>query len=643
MSADLVRAALARRQAGKLDEAAALLERAAEADRTLLPALGAIHFERGNVRLGAGDVETAAAAFRQAASLLADDAASAFNLGVAEERCGRRAEADAAYRESLRRDPLLAPAWNNLLLLSKAGGRTADAGRAGRSGLAADPAFYETMVNLGELLATIGRSDQARRLLRRAASIASVPWAAFSGLGLAEALAGRVEAALAALRRSLALDPSGRGAWNNLASAAPELGDVLAALRRTVALAPDDAAAHSNLIFALAYAPDADGARRLLEARRWGTRHAPPRPPPVLANPRDPDRRLRIGYLSADLRQHPIAYNVEELLRCHDRHRFDVTAYSATATADAVTARIAAVVDHWRDVAGLTEAEIAGLVRADRIDVLVVLAGHAGSNPLAVAGFRPAPVQVSFHDVSTSGVAAVDAWLTDRVLHPADTPEGFVEELVRLPCFYLHRPPAEAPASEPRGTEPVVFGSFNNPLKLGAAVLDAWARILDAVPGARLLLKYKNRFASPLVQKPIQRVLGDRVDFLAGDVGRAEQLGLWNRVDVALDPFPFNGSTASFEALWMGVPVVTLAGDRFVGRVGASLLAQVGLDDLVARDADGYVGLAAALAADRPRLAGLRASLRDRVAASRLCDAEGYARSVEAAYRELWRGWCSRG
>ncbi|MSP49090.1 MAG: hypothetical protein EXQ95_07155 [Alphaproteobacteria bacterium] len=642
MSTELVRAALARRQAGKLDEAAALLERAAAADRSLLPALGAIQFERGNARLGEGDIDAAAVAFGQATAFLVDDPASAFNLGVAEERRGRRAEAEAAYRVALSRDPLLASAWNNLLLLAKAAGRIPDAVRAGRAALRAAPAFYEALVNLGELQAVLGQTGEARHLLGRASATVSMPWAALSGLGLAEALAGRIEAALAALHKSLALNPSGRGTWNNLATAVPELADVMEALGRTLALAPDDAAAHSNLIFALAYVPEADGGRRLGEAMSWGARHASPRPPPTFANPRDSDRRLRVGYLSGDLRQHPIAYNVEDLLRCHDRRQVEVVAYSSTTTADAATRRIAGAVDLWRDVAGRTEAETAAAIRADGVDVLVVLAGHAGSNPLAVAGFRPAPVQVSFHDVSTSGVDAIDAWLTDPILHPADTPELFVETLVRLPSFYLHRPPGEAPVPEPRGVGPIIFGSFNNPLKLGPAVLDAWARILDAVPGTRLLVKYKNRFASPLVQAPVRHALGDRVDFLVRDVSRAEQLGLWNLVDIALDPFPFNGSATSFEALWMGVPVVTLAGDRFVGRVGASLLAQVGLGRLVASDTAGYVDRAVALASDRPALAGLRAGLRDRIAASPLCDAEAYARNVEAAYRDLWRAWCDR-
>jgi len=639
---ELVQAALLRRQAGQIDEAASLLERAAAADQSLLPAVGAIQVERGNARLADGNAEAAALAFRRATDLLSNDAASPFNLGVMEERLGRRAEAVAAYRESLRRDPLLAPALNNLLLLEKSAGRVSEARRSGRSALAADPGHYEAMVNLGEMLASIGEIDDARQLLMRAGGLSLAPWAALGSLGLAESLAGKIEASLTAIRRSLALQPSFRGTWNNLAGATPDLGEVVAALRRTLALVPDDMVAHSNLIFALAYAPDPDG-RRFREAKRWGERHAPPRTSLSFENPRDPDRRLRIGYLSADLRQHPIAYNVEDLLRCHDRNGYEVLAYSAAAPADAVTDRIAAAVDHWREIAGLTTAEIAERIRRDRVDILVVLAGHAGANPLAVAGLGPAPVQVSFHDVSTSGVAAIDAWLTDPVMHPDDTVEGFVEKLVRLPCFYLHRPPAEAPSSEARMPDrPVTFGSFNNPLKLGRDVLDVWAGILDAVPGARLLLKYKNRFASPLVQAPIRHRLGDRVDFLSGDVGRAEQLALWNRVDIALDPFPFNGSTTSFEALWMGVPVVTLAGDRFVGRVGASLLAQIGLDDMVAPDVAGYVGLAVALAGDRARLFRLRGELRARVAASRICRPDDYARSVEAAYRGLWRDWCSR-
>jgi predicted O-linked N-acetylglucosamine transferase (SPINDLY family) len=637
MTVDLVRAASARWRAGQLDEATALLETAAAADQRLNQALGELQFERGNARLADGRLEAAAGAFARAAELLPEHAAAAFNLGIAQERLGRRGEAESAYRQALARDALLSQAWNNLLLLLKNSGRSGTARQAGRRALAADPGFYAAQVNLGDVLVMAGRIDEALGPLARAAALHAEPWEALATAGLAFALAGKVEAALSALRRGLALNPSAGVAWNNLASAAPAVAAVVVALRRTLALAPDDAAAHSNLIFALTYGEGADVAA---EAGRWAARHCPRRPAPRFAQSRDPERRLRVGYVSGDLRQHPIAWNVEALLRQHRRGQVEVAAYSATPTPDHVTRRIAGAVDLWRDVAGLAPAEIADRMRADAVDILVVLAGHAGANPLATACHRPSPVQVSFHDVATSGLPTMNAWLTDPVLHPDGTTERFSERLLRLPCFYLHLPPEEAPALRPRASGPPVFGSFNNPLKLGPGVLTAWRRILDALPGAALLLKYKNRFASPLVQAPIRAALGDRVRFLAGDVGRAEQLALWQQVDVALDPFPFNGSTTSFEALWMGVPVVTLAGERFVGRVGASLLAQVGLSDLVSSTVDGYVARATALAGDRGRLDSLRQALRGRVAASPLCDAEAHARAVESAYRDLWRSWC---
>jgi protein O-GlcNAc transferase len=257
-----------------------------------------------------------------------------------------------------------------------------------------------------------------------------------------------------------------------------------------------------------------------------------------------------------------------------------------------------------------------------------------------VAAWGAAPVQVSFHDLTTSGLEAMDWWMTDAVLHPEGTRERFSERLWRLPHFYLHRPPDEAPEvgalpCEARGG--VTFVSCNNPAKLTPDVVRLWSRVLAAVPGSRLMLKYKDWFADEMLRR---RFLGlfaregigpERLEMRGGDLGRFDQLALLNEADVALDPFPFNGSTTSFEALWMGVPVVTLAGERFVGRVGASVLAALKLDELVATDEAGYVARAVALAEDRARLALLRRTLRPTLAASPLCDAPGYTRIFEDA------------
>ena len=323
--------------------------------------------------------------------------------------------------------------------------------------------------------------------------------------------------------------------------------------------------------------------------------------------------------------------------------------YASVRAADAMTDRFRATADGWRDVLGVSDVDVVRQMRADRLDVLVVLAGHTGHNRLAVAAHRPAPIQVSFHDLATSGLKAMDAWITDPVLHPVTTGERFTERLVRLPCFYLHEPPADAPEPGPvpaLAAGHVTFGSCNNTSKHTPEVFALWAEVLKAVPGSRLLLKYLNRYASARLRRRIEGTFAGhgidpgRIEFLTGDVGRRDQLAGLRRVDIALDPFPFNGSTTTFEELWMGVPVVTLAGERFLGRVGASVLHQIGLDDLVANDVESYVARAAGLAADPDRLASLRAGLRERVAASPLCDVDAHARSFESALRGLWRDRC---
>ncbi len=642
MTLDLVRAAISRHAAGRLDEAVALLEVAVASNPHLNDSLASMLHERGNARLGSNDLAEAYSDFKRAAALNPSDAWSAFNVGVIEHRRGRWKEAEAAYRDAISRDPILWSAWNNLLLLLKASGRMAEAVRAGRVAHATQPTFYDVLVNLGDTATAAGWLADGTRLLRRAGALRAEPWEALGGRGLAHGLAGDVEKAVAALRSSVALNPVALLAWNNLSVAAPSPGEVIVALRRALALAPDDSMIHSNLVFALTYVADGEDMSPQGEARRWGARHAPPRPAPAFANPREPERRLRVAYLSTDFRSHPIAFSVEALFRGHDRERVEVMAYSATAIPDSVSVRLAGTVDLWREVAGRSETEIADLMRADGVDVLVVVAGHAGANPLKVAGLRPAPVQVSLYDVVTSGVAAIDAWVTDAVLHPAATKEPFVEKLAYLPCLHLHLPPDDAPEPRRQDGQSVVFGSFGNPIKLSPALLGAWRRILDAVPGSTLVLKYKNRFASPVIQAPIRAVLGDRVRFVAGDMGRSSHLVLWNEIDVALDSYPFNGSTTTFEALWMGVPVVTLAGSRFVSRICASFLARIGLSDLVSEDLDGYVGRAVALAGDGGRRAALRGGLRARVAGSAICDAAANARSMEAVYRDLWRAWCAR-
>jgi predicted O-linked N-acetylglucosamine transferase (SPINDLY family) len=368
---------------------------------------------------------------------------------------------------------------------------------------------------------------------------------------------------------------------------------------------------------------------------------------------RDPERRLRIGYVSSDFVDHPIVRNLGPVLAHRNRERFEVVCYAETPRPDAETDRMRTVADRWRETVGHSDDEVAAQIAADGIDVLVCLASRLDKGRPLVAAYRAAPVQVSFHDPGTSGLTAMDYLIADPVLvprRPVDPAqaERFSERVVRLPSFYIHAPLGgpEVGALPAKTNGYVTFGSFNNPAKVNDEVLAVWGEVLRAVPTARLRLKFKNWFGNEGLRERVRRGLGDtgaRVEFVGDEAGRAEHLSLYNDVDVALDPFPFTGSTTTFEALWMGVPVVTLAGSAMAGRWSASMLHALKLDALVAGTRAEYVTVASGLAGDLERLAGLRAGLRGRVAASALCNGPARARQVERLYRALWRRWCKRG
>ena len=395
----------------------------------------------------------------------------------------------------------------------------------------------------------------------------------------------------------------------------------------------------------LHYDPEGSSEELYRAHRRWaglqtpGTRWEP-------SNDASPDRRLRIGYLSADLFDHPVGRNVVGLIEQHDPGAVEVYLYAARSEDDPVNQRLRKAAGCWRSIGGLQDRAVADLIRADRIDILVVLAGHTYANRIGVAAQRVAPVQVSMHDLTTSGLDTIDWFLSDEALTPTGGDERFSEQVMRLPCFYLHMPIEAEPPALP-GNRSLVFGSCNNPAKLNDRVLAVWSRILDLCPGSRLRLKYRDSFADPDLTRDIGRrfvangISADRVAFDGRRTSRRSHLAFVSGFDIALDPFPFNGSTTTYEALWMGVPVVTLSGKRFVGRVGTAMLERVGLDDLIAADEDAYVEAAVALARDPDRRARLRTGLRTQLLASPLLDASAHARTLEAAYRRMWAVWLS--
>lgn len=441
---------------------------------------------------------------------------------------------------------------------------------------------------------------------------------------------------------------------SNLGNALRAMGSLDAALasyRTALGLRPDLVEAHSNLILTLDLDPRADNATRFAERQRWDARHARPLAAQILPHPNDPDpdRRLRIGYVSADFCHHSVAEAFWPVLATHDRQAVEVTCYSGVVQPDDYTARFRAAADRWRSTVGIADDALAALIRRDAIDILVDLSAYSRGNRLLVFARRPAPVQVTAWGYATgTGLSTMDYFFADPVVVPVAARAYFAEEVFDLPSVLCYGPPAAAPPVAPLPAlagGPLTFGCFNHPRKVSIETLELWACVLEAVPGARLLLKYGG-FDDPAVEARVRDVLArrgvaaDRLR-LRGASPHHEHLAAYAEVDVALDPFPHGGGVTTLEAAWMGVPTLTRLDDRISGRVSASILTSLSLPDWIAATEAEYVALACRHAANVAALAALRPILRERLAASPICNQELYCRAVEAAYRTIWQRWCA--
>lgn len=586
------------------------------------------HFNLGNVLAALGRTGAAADAFARATRLDPGHAAAWFNLGRALGQEGRDGDAAAAFRQASELMPESAPARHELARALIAGAdRTSDA------------AAYDEGIGL-----LAGHWQEG-------------PDPSLSRIALAHALEMRDRWSEAAehyagvLAANPDLAPARRGLGNCL-NRLGRMDEAVREYREAMRIEPGDPATASGLIAGLNYDVRISPETLFEEHRRWGERFAAPLYPsnPEFANVRDPDRRLRVGYVSPDFRRHPVTAAFLPVIERHDPNQVEVICYHNLAAADAVTARVRRAAHAWREIAALSDLQAAELFRADGVDILVDLAGHTSRHRLLAFARRPAPVQVSWLGYFfTTGVATVDYFVTDPYSSPPGQERFFTERLVRLPatrfCYAPQEPAPEANALPAAAQGNVTFGCFNNLAKIGPGVLALWARILAALPGARLVIQ-----AVGLSDVPNRaRVLRDfgaaglpveRVE-LRPFAPAERAASAYHDIDIALDPFPFCGGMTSFDALWMGVPVVTLAGQLIAGRQTASMLANLGLTELVANTPEEYVEVAIALARDTTRLADLRASLRPRFRASPLCDYDGFTRSLEQAYRGMWRSWLS--
>jgi len=642
-------------QEGDARQAAALIGEAI----ALRPDYAEAHSNLGNALKQLGRLAESVTAYQKAIELKPDYADAHNNLGTALKDQGKLKAAVAAYRRALELRPDHAGAYSNLGNARKEQGKLDEAESDYRSALALKPDYAEAHNNLGTVLMEQGKLEAAVSACQNALALQPDYAEAHNNLGNALKGLGRLEEAVASYHKALKLKSDYVKAHSNLGTALKDQGrleEAMAAYNRALELKPDYADVHSNLLFSMHY--DARYTQRdiVAESRRWDAIHAVPCSPDERTHPTDPDpdpdRRLRVGYVSPDFREHSVSYFLAPVIAGHDRGSFEVFCYAEVAKPDDKTARYRELSDGWCSTVGMTDAALAARIREDGIDILVDLAGHTANNRLLVFAERPAPLQVNWLGYpNTTGLSAMDYRLTDAIADPVSGAEtSHSETLVRLPNGFLcFTPAADAPEigeAHALTAGHVTFGSFNNLAKVTPDVVATWARVLDGVPNSRLVVKSK-----PLADEATreryfelfdaQGIDAERVELIPWIASKSGHLGAYSRIDIGLDPFPYNGTTTTCEALWMGVPVITLSGDRHAGRVGACILTRVGLAELVAETTASYVEKAVALAGDPDRLSALRKGLRDRLERSPLCDAPRFTRDIEAAYREMWHRFCA--
>lgn len=641
-------------QTNHLPKANELLHRILELD----PGLAQAHYHLGHVHFLSGKLQQAKASFEKALEINPNHSEAHNNLGVLLREFGKLEEASKHFYRAIDLDPHNISALNNLgTALSKLG-QDHEAALAFKRAIDLEPSYFEANKNLGNLLKDMGYTQDAITYLEKAQRLSSQNKETLFVLATLYKKKGRLEEAVQTLKKILAFDQQDPLIFNYLGLILTEQGMIKQALenyQQALRLEPSSLVIHSNMLLVTNYFPGSN-AQLLMQAHQdWYELHGA-----HLYQENyysfvqvDPEKRLRIGYISPDFRSHPVGNFFLPLICSHDKNQVEIFCYSDVeqAAEDQVTQEIKAYADHWRNIFNQPVRNVAELIRNDAIDILVDLAGHTGRNRLPVFCIKPAPVQITWLGYpNTTGLATMDYRITDPIADPPGiTDKLSSEKLIRLENGFLcFDPLVAAPEVGPLPAQAqgaVTFASFNNLAKVHELVIETWSKILARLPQARLFLKSPT-LSDPLTRKRFKeqfqraKVNPAQVKILDFAPTRAQHLGTYNQVDIALDPFPYNGTTTSCEAMYMGVPIITLLGDRHCGRVGASLLHRVGLPELIAKDLEEYVEFAVNLSHDLVGLQKIRKNIRSMMLNSPLCDRQGFARTMEQTYRTAWRKWC---
>jgi protein O-GlcNAc transferase len=660
---------------GRFEEAAAAYRLAIDIN----PNLPEAHFNLGNTLCRLSRWSEAIEAYRAALHLQLDNPDFRNGLGAALYHDGQFEAALTELAVALEKRPQFPEAYNNIASALYTKGDFDLAIVAWQKAVAIDPNFVEvranlanalrargrpqqalavhtqiahrwpdhapTQISIGDAFFELGQIDSAADAYRRAAELMSADPAPLIRLGNAMLAKPDLDGAVEAYQRVLKLDPNSVEALNNLAVAYQEqalMDDALDQCEKAMEICPSNAALHSNLIYFLNFHSGYDGAEIARQQRLWNDRHARPLAPFVRphTNDRDPDRRLKIGYVSPDFRRHVVGQNLFPILTEHDHEHFEIHCYSSVVRPDPFTDVFRTHADVWRDVAGRSDEELAEQIRADGIDILVDLSLHMSGNRLLTFARKPAPVQATYLGYcGSTGLEAMDYRLSDPHLDPPESDLSLYSE--QTETWWCYRSAGPTPEPSPPPSEKVghiTFGCLNRFAKVSPGALDLWAEILAAVPGSRMIIhSYPGSHLNGVRQRfSAAGVSPDRLEFLARQPW-PDYVQTHSRIDIALDPFPFGGAVTTCDALWMGVPVVSLIGQTAVGRGGKSILTNIGLPELAARRPRQYVQTAVTLAGSPQRLAELRKSLRPRMLTSPLMNARRLARNIENAYRQMWR------
>ncbi len=611
----IINTALQHHSAGRLNEAKAIYQAVL---KTHPDEPGALHF-LGLVAHQQNDEQTALEYLTRSIIAKPDYAEAHSNRGIVLKELDRLEEAITSYQKALSLKPDFADAHYNLGNAYGGLDRHKDAVKCYQKALTLNPEYTSALYNMGRSLGKLGKLDEA----------------------------------VIYFEKALALNPDYVIALTGFGSILKEQGDLeqaIAHYEKALSLAPDHIPAHDNLLLTEQYRLGNDHKTLFEMHRQWDVRHAQKYRPewPVHGHDKTPDRRLRIGFVSPDLGRHPVGYFILPLLQGLPKEQIETVCYSARLPDD-LTDKIKSATDIWRDTLKVNDDDLVQMIQSDDIDILIDLSGHSAGNRLLVFAQKPAPIQVTWAGyVATTGMTAIDYMITDRYSTLKNEEPFYQEKILRMPDGWLcYAPPQYAADVGPLPydrTGAISFASFSNPIKINSVLAQVWTRILNATPSSTLLIKYKG-INTATTEKRIRNLFEaeglkpDRL-ILEGAAPHGELLARYGDVDIALDPFPYSGGLTTYEALWMGVPVITVPGQTFASRHSQSHLSTIGLPELVATDYEDYVRRAVALANDTTRLRNLRAGLRNQMAMSPACDGDLFAEGFAQLLRGIWQDWC---